>query len=124
VALLNDPVNVIPKKQPEHSSPKECLRYFRPLTFTAKRLLPLYCVCLYSDMSERSRIFFPKVPAAVAFRYFPGISWLSVLFLNFFKLLMGFICIIPKFHRTLLRPLITTKIERILPFEKGGPGGI
>jgi hypothetical protein len=33
-------------------------------------------------------------------------------------------CIILKFHRTLLCPLITTKIERIPPFEKGGQGGI
>ncbi len=33
-------------------------------------------------------------------------------------------CIILKFHRALLCPLITTKIERIPPFEKGGPGGI
>jgi hypothetical protein len=32
--------------------------------------------------------------------------------------------IILKFHRTLLCPLITTKTERIPPFEKGGPGGI
>jgi hypothetical protein len=32
--------------------------------------------------------------------------------------------IILKFHRTLLCPLITTKIERIPPFEKGGLGGI
>jgi len=32
--------------------------------------------------------------------------------------------IILKFHRTLLCPLITTKIERIPPFEKEGPGGI
>ena len=32
--------------------------------------------------------------------------------------------IILKFHRTLLCPLITTKIERIPPFGKGGPGGI
>jgi hypothetical protein len=30
--------------------------------------------------------------------------------------------IILNFHRTLLCPLITTKIERIPPFEKGGPG--
>ena len=33
-------------------------------------------------------------------------------------------CIVLKFHRMLLCPLITTKIERIPPFEKGGPGGI
>ena len=32
--------------------------------------------------------------------------------------------IILKFHQTLLCPLITTKIERIPPFEKGGLGGI
>jgi len=33
--------------------------------------------------------------------------------------------IILKFHRTLLCPLISnTKIERIPPFEKGGPRGI
>jgi hypothetical protein len=35
-----------------------------------------------------------------------------------------FFCIILKFHRTLLCPLITTKIERIPPpFEKGGARG-
>ncbi len=35
-----------------------------------------------------------------------------------------YIGIILKVHRTLLCPLITTKIERIPPFEKGGLGGI
>ncbi|MFH0995432.1 MAG: hypothetical protein V1844_08060 [Pseudomonadota bacterium] len=81
MALLNDPVNGIPKKQSEPGSPRECITSDCG-TSAVKRLLPLYYEYFYSDPSERSSAFFSKAPAAFAFGYFSMQLSLGLDFLN------------------------------------------
>ena len=73
MALLNDQVNGVPNKTGADSPKRMYLIDSDCGTSAVKRLLPLHYEAYYSDPSGRSRIIFPKAPAAVSFRYFLGI---------------------------------------------------